>query len=185
MTRREKGGTWAALRTPHDAWGVPTLVWLENGEVYWEGGLGHCPLDPKAHEIVERYPWPRKNPQCSAFFRQWLPPPVPLAQVGGWIAPNGKMWRCEGWQHNAMARVLGWALYDDPGDQALEGRGWVRVYPDGQAWQGVRYVDAAASEVPITEAQLAALLQIVDLDPTTPYAQRLRGFLESLPEMKE
>jgi hypothetical protein len=59
---------------------------------------------------------------------------VPLPPSGGWIAPDGRMWRCPDFQHERLAaaivRQLGIQEGGDPGT-LLERRGFIHVLDFG------------------------------------------------------
>ena len=170
------GGAWVALRDPrYDSdTSIPALAWIKNGTVYWDGGPGYCPFSADQHKIVRRYDWPKDEPNYAEFYREFGPPPSPLAQSGGWLAPDGRFWPCKGFEHGYFERVLSYMLYGEYGTRnTIENRGWIKIYPDGLCCRPFRWVDHARHDISVTPAQGDALLSIVALDPTSEYGRQM------------
>jgi hypothetical protein len=85
-----------------------------------------------------------------------LPPPA----SGGWIAPDGRMWRCRDLQHEklaaSIARELGIHGSGDPGTQ-LERLGFIHVLDFGEV------MGAAGG---MTQAQLDVLFDLARSYPS-------------------
>lgn len=177
-----KRGRWVALRDRKYAnvGGIPSLVWLERGEVYWNGGPGYCPFSDSDFEVVREYDWPRHKPNNTAFYREFGPTPTdPLVQSAGWLAPDGRFWACESWQHRFYEQVLSYMVYGEYATyHSIESQGWIKIYPHGVCVRPFRWVDGEMHDLNVTPQQAETLLALVALDPTSEYGKRVSDQLQ-------
>ena len=61
MTLRKEPRGWVAVRVPKQS-ARAYLAWIDpRGDLYWNGGPGHCPYSTHEHEVLRRYRWGRKS----------------------------------------------------------------------------------------------------------------------------
>jgi hypothetical protein len=174
MTLRKVPRGWVAVRVPKQS-ARAYLAWIDpRGDLYWNGGPGHCPYSTHEHEVLRRYRWGRNAPREDVFYREFGPQRAPLAQEAGWLSPKGAFYPCAGWGHDEAARALSYALYLDYTKQFLfDERGWVRIMSDGYTHAPHLRIERMVIEHRYTRAQLNAIDEIIALSPETEFAQRM------------
>ena len=174
-------GQWVALRWQRTNDGIPTIARIKNDTIYWDGG-GHCPLSDD-YKIIKGYDWPEEEPNDAEFYRDFGPQPQPLTQGAGWLAPDGRFWPCQSYEHNYYERALSYMLYGEYDTRnSIENRGWVKIYPDGLCCRPFRWVDYTRHDLALTPEQGLALQNIVYLDPESEYGRQMASQLTYLLE---
>lgn len=89
-----------------------------------------------------------------------LPPSLMPEPSGGWISPDGRMWRCHDARHeDTAAAILRELEVQRPGDPGtyLEDRGWIHVFDYGA-------VMSASGR--LTQAQMDVLFDLAQAHPS-------------------
>ena len=105
-----------------------------NEEIY-----GTEPVEESKHKPVD-VPVEKKKPETKF----------------GWIAPDGRYFRCDYGGHSSLARkIVGEIQYIADPEQHLEGMGWAKVFSG--TGTGKRYTVGMGAKKKLTDAQLKTL----------------------------
>jgi len=150
-------------------WQYPQLMREARGSYYF--GLGPSHLPDGYGTVVKDYglvDWD----EIEIVFARDYPPEVGVRDSAGWIAPDGRMFPCRGWEHDVMAwRVFLYYYRKQPASVTveMERAGWIRLYDDG----------FSHNTVP-TQRQINTLGVLLLITKSERLAQRIRDVFEEV-----
>ena len=168
-------------------WTSPQLVTVRHlnprgmTKVVYGEGPANFDYPPEAVEVLRDYGVPADDDAADAIWDRWpqdFPPELSIpCRTAGWIAPDGRLYACQGFEHNTLGAHLALVHHGEQGFAfRLETRGWLKLWWTGQVgWEQAEHV---------TPAQLDTLraLYLADEDPD--WRQQLAGELAHIEKLR-